>query len=356
MHTSKKQGIMKYLYLLFIVLFALSFGSCKKESLSNTSLNNTAVTSAEADAMALKQQAAVVKYGAQIGAPDGKNQNSFEKNIANQLGILYLRERVSVPAASLTPNLVPELNTKFKVVLNFSSPSNGGGTPAHFRKDTAQYKKDLNDVLNTFTTMPVVAVIENEEPNNKFYSGPAKDYINQLKAAIEVMHARNIKVANGGLISFGLNYLVYKDLLAQGKADSALLFLQQTNVAPDSSQTQQAGATTDTLITNYAKMQLNYVNFHRKLLRPADSISLNQVINYLKKRTGKEIISNELGQLDYDTLTLLSDVRTCTRQAFPYILWYSPDQDAGKRGTPLQYPDATLTPTGIAYKNYLATK
>ena len=343
---------MKHFCFLAVVCVAIFLGSCKKENLSNTVLNSTSAESLSTEALAARTPK--TRYGADIGSPPGTNDFNFQMNVAGQLGVSCLRAAVTAPSSKLGSNLVPELNTQYKVLLNFSSPGKGKKT-IPFRTDTKQYKKDLNDVLNTFKVMPVVAVIENEESNLAFYNGSAKEYITQLKAAIGVMHNRGISVANGGITSTGLCYLVYKDFLAQRKFDSAALFKQQTLIEPDSAKTINRGMFIDTLLTNYANINLNFVNFHWKATSP-DTLSLHQVINYLKKRTGKKIISNELGQLDYDTNTLLRHVQMCTNQFFPYIIWYSPDQDAGKRGTPLQYPDGTLTPTGIAYQSYLAGK
>ena len=163
-----------------------------------------------------------IDYGAFIGAPDGTDDVSFQLNVADQLGISCLRERVTVPLLSLGNNLVPELNTDYKVLLNFCSQNSGSGL-IPFVTDLVLYELNLNTILNTFTVMPKVAVIENEESNRFFYSGTADQYISQLSAAIDVMHARGIKVANGGITSTGLNYLVYQDFLEQGKADSAEL-------------------------------------------------------------------------------------------------------------------------------------
>ena len=59
--------------------------------------------------------------------------------------------------------------------------------------------------------MPKIAVIENEESNKKYYNGTPADYINQLKAAISVMHSHGIPVTNGGITSTGLKYLVWQD-------------------------------------------------------------------------------------------------------------------------------------------------
>ena len=59
------------------------------------------------------------------------------------------------------------------------------------------------------------------------------------------------------------------------------------------------------------------------------------------------------GSLITDPNTLLAQVDLCTNQQFPFILWYSPDENDNKKGTSLQYDDGSLTPTGIAYRDYL---
>lgn len=346
---------MRHFYFLAVVCAALCFGSCKKESLSNTALNSIAAATDLDDAAAGTRKTPPTKYGADIGAPKGADAFAFQMNVAGQLGVSCLREGVSVPNKRLGEDLVPALRTQYKILLNFSSPGKGKQT-IPFRTDTEQYKQDLNDVLNTFSVMPVVAVIENEESNRFYFHGSALEYVQQLKAAISVMRPRGIKVANGGITNVGLCYLVYQDFLSQGKSDSATQFQLATGIAMDSPSVKNRGAFIDTLLTNYAAMpNLNFVNFHWKT-KIADTLPLFQAINYLKKRTNKRIISNELGQLDYQPSTLVSFVEMCTNHGFPYIIWYSPDQDAGKIGNPLQYPDGTLTPSGLAYKDYLANK
>jgi hypothetical protein len=81
---------------------------------------------------------------------------------------------------------------------------------------------------------------------------------------------------------------------------------------------------------------------------------LNQAVNYLKKRTGKKIISTEIGQLLSDPAILTTHVQLCVDQQMPYIMWYSPDINSGLRGTPLQYPDGTLTSSGYEYRDFIA--
>jgi len=285
------------------------------------------------------------QYGALIDAPSIINSLGFQVKVADQLGVSCLRSRVRVPGSSK----VPILNTTYKVLLNFNS--NRFGSTAPFVTNLTQYEKDLRNILSGCTVLPVVAVIENEESNASYYNGTAKAYINQLSTAINVMHAYGIKVANGGITSTGLNYLVYQDFLSQGKADSAEQFRSLEHVTPNNAQTQERGAFVNALLQAYAQMNLDYVNFHWKGESP-DTQSLGSVINYLKKVTRKKIISNELGQTDKDPNTLTTHVQKCTDAGFPYIVWYSPQENSGENATPLQHNDASLTNSGIAYQNY----
>jgi len=353
-HVAKWSTLSRH-YFLTIVVAALLLSSCQKEKLSDTVVNSTNTSSSAEAKLAFPwfRKDPVSNYGALIGAPDQTDNDDFQLNVADQLGITCLRERVLVPCKFLNTSLVPELNTSYKVLLNFDSPKNEDGSLLPFVSDLAQYKIDLIDILNTLVSMPDVAVIENEESNHYYYSGTPGEYIDQLNAAITIMHARGIKVANGGITSTGLCYLVYQDLLAQGKEDSAEEFKQAVNVTPNSSVTQERGDFIDKLLNAYTNMDLDYVNFHWKATSP-DTQAFNTVINYLQKRTGKKVISNELGQFDEDPNTLEAHVQACTNQQFPYIIWYSPDENDGKKGTPLQHSDASLTPTGVGYQDYLA--
>jgi hypothetical protein len=339
------------------VVALVCFSSCQKEKLTDSSVLNSTASGSSAQArlgLPWQHKDPLTYYGALIDAPDSGSDEEFQFNVGDQLGISCLRERVIVPARSLNLNLVPELNSKYKVLLNFCSSGSSDGSLLPFVTDLVQYKIDLRNILNTFTVMPEVAVIENEESNRYYYSGTASEYIDQLNAAISVMHANGIKVANGGLTGGGLEFLVYQDLIDQGKEDSAEEFRKITHITPNNPDTQEKGIFTDSLLQAFNQTDVDYINFHWKCSSPDETEALEDVINYLKKRCNKPIISNELGQLDTDPNTLLSMMQLCTDEHLPYILWYSPDEHAGKRDAPLQHSNAKLTSSGVAYQDYLA--
>ena len=98
-------------------------------------------------------------------------------------------------------------------------------------------------------------------------------------------------------------------------------------------------------------MDLDFVNFHWRSQSAADSQGLGEVIAYLKRATGKPVITNEMGQFDQDPATLTSILQTCQQNNCPFVIWYSDCE--GSTTYPLNYSDATLTNTGYAYKNYI---
>ena len=357
LHCKKWSVVINY-HLLVVVIAATVLGSCQKEKLSDAAaLNRTTSETASIDARRRSRRSTnntdkvITNYGAYIYPPStGPGWLDFQQNVAGQLGISCLRGCTSVPGNGNPP---PILASGYDVLLNFIADNDSGRDPAPFVSNLTKYKSDLNRIIAVCSVKPVVAVIENEESNRYFYSGTAQQYINQLSTAISVMHANGIKVANGGITSQGLNYLVYQDFIDQGKYDSADQFRQLVGIALKDPATQDRAEFIDILLTNYNRMDLDYINFHWKGTSP-NTDALNEVINYLKKRSNKPIISNEFGQFDTDPNTLTSMAKLSADQDLPYSLWYSPDENTGKRDTPLQHSNAKLTATGFAYQDYLA--
>src|SRR4051794_8385936 len=220
---------MKNSFFLLVACMTIILCSFQKEELNSSKSINNASVKKGTDSTATRETLQFpgtrdVTYGALIEAPSGRVSLEFQANVANQLGISCLRSRVMVPGTSNAPIL----NNGYKVMLNFNIDYEG--TPLPFVSDLTKYEADLKNTLSRFSVMPVVAVIENEESNTMYHSGSAQVYINQLNAAISIMHAYGIKVANGGITDNGLNYLVYQDFIMQGKYDSAEQFRQLARV------------------------------------------------------------------------------------------------------------------------------
>ena len=283
-------------------------------------------------------------YSALIGAPDtSTDPYDFIINVAGQLGLSCLRDKAPVPGTKK----VQTLSSVYNVLLNFTSTA---AMPMSFRTDTVAYKNDLVNTISAFSTLPAVAVIENEESNTSYYNGLATDYINQLQAAITVMHSYGIPVADGGITSTGLAYLVYEDMLARGLTTQASAYKTYMNIALGSSFTLDRAAFVSTLLSSFTVLKLDYVNFHWRVKAPGDSTYLGETISYLKKITRKKVITNELGQYDQDPATVTAALQSCKNYKLSFVSWYSVPNTISY---PLQYDNEILTTSGVAYKNFI---
>ncbi len=211
-----KPRFMKRNVVMLMVFAALASASCRKESsitdLSESVQSNLLSDNASAiqiDGSKKKLWKSLTNFGAFITQPGDDDPYNFITDVATELGVSCLRDRTPVPGNKK----VKLLTSDFNVLLNFSST---GEMPMSFRTDLNNYREDLENSLSALNETPLLAVIENEESNTKYFDGTPEQYISLLQVGIEVMHSHNIPVANGGITSVGLKYLVYQDYLSRG--------------------------------------------------------------------------------------------------------------------------------------------
>jgi hypothetical protein len=347
---------MKRSKIFIVAAIVITFASCTKElvtdypeSVSEKSSNSlTSTTTTPLTKLSLSKTS--MNYGAWILSPYESTDTAsygFVTDVAGSLGLSCIRDITPVPGTKK----VKTLTSQYNVLLNFLTTN---PKPMVFRTDTVTYKNDLETTLSSLNNYPALAIIENEESNKGYYSGTALDYIKQLKAAITVMHSHGIPVTNGGLTSLGLKYLTYQDYMNRGMTTQANDYKKRMHLAINNADTKERGAYESVLISNYATMKLDYVNFHWRSQIPEDAQGLGETIDYLRRATGKTVITTEIGQYDQDPATLTATVQTCKDYNFPYIIWYSGEQDG--RSFPLQYENELLTPTGITYKGMATLK
>ena len=243
--------------------------------------------------------------------------------------------------------------------------------PKPFPKDMKSYRTTFTDIVNTY--QPPVIVVENEEINKNWHSGPMTDYINMLKVALDVCHAKGIKVTNGGIYGPQLEVLTYRYLQtkSQKRADSFgnnCMYAWQIKAA----QTVNSNASLekdvrqlDTLLNFY--VNLDYINIHEyEPFNPNLSTSAKSQVGtitpvviadlqeYLQTRTGRIVITNETGQRDNTNPSLVTAMMTeYDRLKFPYVMWYS---GTGVSGAQPLYNMTTgaLNPNGQAFSNFMA--
>lgn len=300
----------------------------------------------------------------------GTNNSNFKLTVARQYGVPYLRDAINLASWNGVSDAAydAELAAGFKVLLNVNNQLVATGSPVPFPTDTAVYKTRLTSLLNVYR--PEVVVVENEETTLQYHSGPLSDYINELKAALTVAHAKGLKATNGG-ITGEIIFLVYKDYLARGltaeAADYARRTMSPAIIADLPNLTNHAYAAgkvamAEYLVPQYKLLNLDYVNLHwyepitDNYVASAPYYGTKaflETIDYLKRATGKTVITNEYGQ-DNTTPTITTDLQQAALDAkLPYAIWYDGDGTSAfglhERGT------TTLRPNGQAFAQFIQT-
>jgi hypothetical protein len=218
---------------------------------------------------------------------------------------------------------------------------------------------------------PELVTIENEEDNPNYHTGTIDDYFAELKAAIPVVHAKGLKVTNGGLTSPTLSLLVYEDLLNTGRKEEANIFAHKAFAearlknmdallgAPAGQAKLKIG---HKQVEAYKNLPIDYVNFHwyfplrgmkdEDVSNKIDPVLLDYVVDYLEKATGKQPITSEIGQLDSRPAIVSNTLKKCLELKLPYVMWYSGDGGEGK-AIALQNADGSLRENGEAFKKLI---
>lgn len=293
------------------------------------------------------------------------------------LGAPYVRHTLTMQNWEGSNDFYDKLNAAgYKVLLNVvATPQLHSARP--FPTDMVAYSKKLTEILDTY--MPEVLVVENEEYNQNYYTGSMKEYLEILKTGINVAHAKGIKVTNGGLTARILTLLTYYDYRKRGLYKEAEDFAKRTQpphilaLLPDLSKNiglSNGVKSMDTLVNAYKNMSLDYVNFHwyepianrnprattSEGIDNVDTKAIGEVVDYLRRATGKEVITNEIGQLNQSPLMVQSILEKCVSLQLPYIIWYSGDGEGPNNANALHNMDGTLRSNGQAFVNFIKQK
>lgn len=322
-------------------------------------------------------------FGVLINSADGASFSINKKIslIKDVFKVPYTRMSISIPEwVGTIPNFESFSNAGIKVLLNVNSKINSDLLPpGPFITDTALYRAKLAEILNKYK--PEILVIENEETNENYYTGTPEDYLKLLQIAVEEGHKRNIKVTNGGIPERVSTLLCWDNYYSYGKTAEAADYAKRAfptaisgnmpaYMSGDNHATQML-AKAKKLVNAYKSMQLDYVNFHwyelvtqREVsaqtpdlptLAHVDMKAFEETYNYYKSFTGKQPITNEIGQIN-KVGSLLTDVVTkCYDLKIPYVIWYSGDGGPGK-ATALCNGDGTLRDNGNAFQAFISSK
>lgn len=385
------------LVLLFILSISFGFGCTKIE---NKESYNNAADASEAVAPVYQNP-----FGVLINKSNGVNLKTADQvALAHDLGVQYVRLSTesgnwydSAGHAKFISlyNSFTTSSPALQILLNITWKSEAGGA-VPFPGATEEYKEFVNSILDTLTSgnyiPPALIVVENEENNPNFHSiTTLKDldkYVAQLKYVTDVCKQKQIKVANGGFTTLGMNLLVwdyYKNVLNDSiKASQFLSKITPPGQTLDftTKKMQNKIQIVKTLINSYAAIDFDYFNFHwyepvqalfwtdtaRPTTIDTNHISpdvLYEVGHYLRLFSpiaGRTIITNEAGEVT--TSSFIPAEITCALQTFPIVSWYSGDGNFGDasrlykskalHNAQRASPYYTLRPSGVSFKTNIA--
>lgn len=345
---------MKKTVSLLLVLGCISATiSCKKETITAQNESGSLSATSVSDAVA-----STSKFGTLVNGGEGSDKIA----VATKMGVGYMRNAIVLETYNGKAPMVDQfINAGFKVLLNINNST--GGTVKSYPTDMVKYKKNLENVLNSYH--PEVVVIENEPINESYYTGPIENYITELRTAVDVCKARGIKVADGGLHIGMVSILVYQDYVSRGMQKEADAFAAKALTSAYLKAAQGKGSTTINTkldktkkqITAFKTMALDYVNFH--WYQPASGGDPNKAIpgiikeiaDYLRRATGKEVLCNEFGQYNQSTSLIASMVNEFKLAGLSYGIVFSGDSGSGAQ--PL-HKNTDLLPNGISYRDAVA--
>jgi hypothetical protein len=253
----------------------------------------------------------------------------------------------------------------FEVMLTTTN----GAFPAGPPTDVAAYQSKLGQALSDHPT-PVVA-IENEPTADKFYSGTPDQYLAELAAAVPIAHAHGTKISDGGLVSAGVQLATWQDLwLHQGCAAAdhyaAIAFPSSRiggqvitdlpscadpshSILGGNPKALQVLNDTNTLIAGFRSLPIDYVNFHWYQSTPE---AMKTTVEFLRRATGKQVVTNEIGQFDTSPDTLRGLLDMTARLHIPWVTWFASDGSGGAMGL-FSNTDGSIRPNGVAFRDFV---
>ncbi len=293
---------------------------------------------------------------------------------ADAVGVRTVRASQRVDSATIRTAFAAFAAKGLQMVftaVNNQQPDGTGNNPAHppvTEEEQQTYRDRLGAILDRIPD-PTVVQVENEEVAAKFFAGTMVQYRNELDAAIAVAHARGLRVTNGGITTNPLSLLVWQDYKSRGLNAEAEDFasrafadtgdawiLRDLRKEPFTRLSRQGLQTAwdkaAALVPLLASSDVDYVNFH---WYTDDDHALREAIEYLRRATGKPVVTTEIGQHNTSAAVVvghLGEVVEATH--LPLVIWFDWDGDPAK-GLHTPGSPGALRPNGEAFKYYVAT-
>jgi hypothetical protein len=290
---------------------------------------------------------------------------------ARALGVntVRLSDDVAVPGVRPAFDVFRKQRMKLVFTANYQQERNAlghrPGRPPVGARETATYKRRLGAVLDQLK--PNFLQVENEEVEPRFYAGTMAQYAAELEAAVRVGHARGIPVTNGGITARPLALLTWQAYRERGQQARADDFARRAFSRAGDRWIQQdllrrpfqglrrqtlqtAWDKAKALIPAFRRSRMDYVNFHWYI---DDHRALREAVAYLRRATGKPVVTTEIGQHNTDPSVVTGHLRTTIAQLrLPLVIWFDFD---GMPALGLHDQPGVLRPNGEAFRRWVAT-
>lgn len=299
-------------------------------------------------------------FGVMVGSPLTMSVDTKMK-IASTLGALYYRPTTALFLDNLKVQCrecLAATQNGFRLILTVRN-GGGRGTPSNPPTNEKTYLDSLSIVLDTYK--PTILAVENEENSMElFYSGTPSEYHRELSIACNLAHNKNIKCTNGGFVSSLVIGLIYEDYVQKGQQQQADTFLNMA-LTPDKisefeSQSEKISLQLSRgkeLLSGLKQSGADYVNFHWYSDSPE---ALKEAKTYMESMTGLPAISNEMGQQqNTDPTQVTAIMQKVVDLKMPIAVWYSIDTLTHGQAKALTDRNGNLRENGVAFQQFIQT-
>jgi hypothetical protein len=242
-----------------------------------------------------------------------------------------------------------------------------GAFPADPPADVADYQARLGRELDAHPT--ALVSIENEPTADRYYTGAPEQYLAELAAAVPVAQAHGTKISDGGLVSAGVQLATWEDLWVHsgcaaadhyaaiafpalrigGQVISDVPSCADPNrpILGSNPKALQVLNDTNTLIAGFRSIPIDYVNFHWYQSTPE---AMRTTIEFLRRATGKQAITNEIGQFDDSPDTLRGLLDMTAQMHLPWVVWFASD---GSGAVGMFNADGSIRSNGLAFRDFV---
>lgn len=199
------------------------------------------------------------------------------------------------------------------------------GKPSLPPDSSPLYEHKLHSIIDK--CHPALLLIEYKESSEAHYGGSTEQYKEQLQSACDMVHQQGALCANGGIEGDLVSLYLYQSYLDRQEKEKAEQFIQR---AFDQNKLQMFTSEyfqptllkivkrSKELISVYRHVPIDYVNLH---WAQDDAEAFGEVVNFLKRQTGKQVISSEI-KFPQDVQVAEALMKKVSRLRIPCAIWY----------------------------------